>query len=84
MDILKRPYTVEEMKAKADDKGYVSGNVEVDINEMINGDLDTFLDTVAEKLVNDIGLTDIKYEAVGVTNPTTIVFRVSGNISEIV
>lgn len=66
-----------------DEKGYVEGNVFVSLSEIINRDLDGFLDRLGERLVDNECLMDISYKPVGVVDGK-IVIRVRGDVSEVI
>lgn len=82
MEIMKRPYTIEEMKEKQDEDGFVTGCVAVPLTDVIDYDLEGFLDLLAIKLVDNETLMDIRYELVG-TESSDLLIKVTGNVSEI-
>lgn len=83
MEFLEKPYTLEEMKEKADEMGYISGNVSVGLYDIANADFETFLGILAEKLTGSVCLLDICAYPVGVKDDQVIIC-VSGNVAEII
>lgn len=84
---MEKPYTIQEMKLKQNENGYVTGYVAVPLSDIIDNNLDQFLNIIAEKLVANECLMDIDYKAVGITNvncgDASIIIKVTGDISEI-
>ena len=83
MSHLLRPYTAEEIKVNKDSEGYVSGNVLIDLSDVIDRDLEGFLDLISTKLIANDLLMDTSYKAVGVTAEGALVIEVTGDPSEV-
>jgi len=83
MSHMLRPYTEAEVRANLDKDGYISGNIEVGLSEIINRDLEGFLDMISMKLVNSDLLMNVNYEVVGASRGGSLVVRVMGNPSGI-
>lgn len=83
MSHLLRSYTTDEVRSNLDAEGYVSGEVAVELNEIINSDLEGFLDLISDKLVGSVLLSDISYEASGVSGTGQLVIRVTGDPSDL-
>lgn len=83
MEVMKIPYTAEELKEKADENGYVEGNVIVPFSNIIDRDLEGFLDLLGEKLVANECLMDISYKAIEVTEDQNVIIWVRGDASEV-
>lgn len=66
--LLEKPLTLDEIAEmrKKNRDGYISGVVHVDLNDVIEKDLEGFLDTLSSKLTGTELLSDIKYTVVGV------------------
>lgn len=64
------------------DEGMISGNIEVDVNELIRYDLEGALDLFAEKLVGNTLLSDISYSVVGAADGQ-IVMKIDGDVQHI-
>ena len=64
------------------DDGFISGLVNVKLNDLINGDFDSALDLFSEKLIGDESLSDISCDLVGV-HQGEIVLKITGNVTEI-
>ena len=82
---MQKPYTVEQMKEHQDENGYIKGNVAIPLSDIINYDLEGFLDLLALKLVDNECLMNINYKAVGIDDVDSgnIIIEVSGDVSEI-
>jgi hypothetical protein len=74
--ILYEPLNAEKILAQRDENGFISGLVLVDISDIIDGDLESLLDTVSEKLVGSPLGMEIEYKPVGALNGD-IVMRVT-------
>lgn len=87
-NVMDRPYTEDEIRERMDEDCYVTGRVMVSLSELIDNDLDSFLDLLGERLVDSPCLMDISYKAVGVTNidsgDTDIIIEVTGDVSEVI
>lgn len=70
---LTQPLTIDQMQADFDADGYVTGNVLLDLNDAIDGDLDYWLDLCSERLTGSICGTDIDYEVVGADDGMLVV-----------
>ena len=81
MKVLEKPYTIQEMKE------YMTGCVAVALSDIIDNDLEQFLDLIAEKLVANDCLMDINYKAIGITDVDSgnanIIIEVTGDVSNI-
>lgn len=83
-DILEGPLTEEQMKEMiTEDNPYLSGNIIVDQNEMIDNDLEGFLDLISERLTGSPLLMDIDYKPIDVLEDGRIIFRARGDVSSI-
>jgi hypothetical protein len=79
-DVLKQPLTKAQMKELQDDAGYVEGVIEISLADMIDNDLENFLDYIAYKLIDSPCLMDIQYSIVGCADEYTVLLKVSGQI----
>ena len=88
MNILSKPMKREEIIEKKDDVNYVEGIVEVSLSEVINRDLEQFLDHISELLVGRPTLMDTHYSIMHspYLNPDedTLILKVSGDASDII
>lgn len=80
--VLKKPYTAHEMRKVIDRDGYLSGNIVIELDEVISCDQEQFLDLCAIRLVDNECLMDISYKAVGICSDG-IIINVRGDVSEI-
>lgn len=76
------PLTKEAVCRYKDDNNYIRGIVKVELSDMIENDLDGFLDLISEKLTGSPLLMDIGYEPVSVSEEG-LYLLVSGDVSEI-
>lgn len=85
--VLRKPYTIEQIREHQDENGYVKGNVAVPLSSIIDCDFESFLDLLAVKLVDNECLMDINYKAVGIddvdSGDANIIIEVSGDVSQI-
>lgn len=78
---ITEPLSKDELKSIADDDNYVSGNVVVDLDDIVDDDLELFLDELSTSLVGDDLLQDITYALVGTTDDGRAIIEVSGDAS---
>lgn len=85
---MDRPYTEDEIRANMDDDCYVTGRVKVSLSELIDNDLESFLDLLGERLVDNPCLMNVSYKAVGITDidsgDADIIIEVTGDVSEVI
>jgi len=84
MDTLKAPLTMEQIVDMTKEDSYLRAiPVTVSFYELIDGDLESFLDTLSEAVTgSESGLMDITYRPVGVTDDGRIVVAVTGDVSD--
>jgi len=84
MDTLKAPLTMEQIVDMTKEDSYLRAiPVTVDFYELIDGDLESFLDKLSEAVTgSEGGLTEISYRPVGVTDDGRIVVAVTGDVSD--
>jgi hypothetical protein len=75
-NVLRSPLTPKQIVEQRTNGGYVTGLVLLDTADMIDGDLESVLDTLSERLVGSSLGMDIAYEAVAVQEGT-LVMRVT-------
>lgn len=80
--ILSEPYTMEELKANANDNdnNIVYGWVSLPLYQVINNDLESFLDNLSLKLTGTELLSGTNYELVCNDNDN-LIFYVEGDVS---
>lgn len=76
------PLTKEAVCRYKDDNNYIRGIVKVELSDMIENDLEGFLDLISEKLTGSPLLMDIGYEPVSVFEEE-LYLLVSGDVSGI-
>jgi hypothetical protein len=79
---LEKPLTARQIRKGLDEEGYITGVVEIDLEEILSLDADGWLDLLSKKLVGDDLLMDISYRVVGHRRPSGIHIEVIGNPSE--
>lgn len=74
--------SAKEVIASRDENNYVEGYVRMHISDMIDNDLETFLDLLSLKLVGNELLMDINYNVVGLADEQdTLILKVRGDVS---
>lgn len=76
--ILKEPLSMEEMQSQMEKNQKVQGVVEVELSEIVNRDLESFLDLISDKLTNTWLLSGTDYELVG-HKGNTLHLKVTGD-----
>ena len=74
--VLERPLNEEETRAMWLAQHRIEGVVLVELADVIEWDLDGFLDAISEKL-SDVLVGSIDYEVVGVSPPGTLFVKVT-------
>lgn len=82
-ELLTRPLTQKQMHKQMDSQGYVEGTVAVDLDEIIDGDRESFLHLLSELLTDTGDLEETEYEIVGHEGDSLHV-HVTGNASGII
>ena len=83
MNTITAPLTTAELIAAADSDNFVTVNIEVGIDTLVDNDFEGFLDFLSSSVTGTELLMDIAYKPISV-NGESIVLSVSGDISEIV
>lgn len=83
--VMQKPYTMEQMKEafRGENDGYITGVVAVDLSDVIDNDLEGFLDLISYKMTGTELLMDITYNVVG-HEEDMLFIRVRGDVSNIV
>lgn len=76
--VLQKAYTEDEIESKTDDDRYIEGVIKVSLPDLIDNDLENFLDFISVKLINSVCLMDIQYKIVGCCGDATALILVSG------
>lgn len=80
---LSRPLTVAEARERADKNGDIVGVVAVDLSDLIDNNLESFLDVIGEALVENGELLTATTYSVAAHNGNTLLLEVSGDASQI-
>jgi hypothetical protein len=78
------PLSLDAMRQAVEKDTYVSGIVAIDLGDVIDHDLESFLDDIALKLTGSELLIDIDYTIVGLRPDGALLLRVTGDASEII
>lgn len=71
----------ESLRAATGYDGYVKGEVYVHLSDIIDNDLEGFLDLISEALVGSTLLMDVNYNVVRVAEDGKLVLEVTGDPS---
>lgn len=78
-----QPLSKEKMMQNKNENGYIEGKVMVHLSDIIDNDLEGFLDLLSEKLIGSPLLMDINYDVVDSTAEVCIIIKVRGDVPEI-
>jgi|SRR5581483_11248625 len=81
---LNTPLSLDAMRQAEANDSYVSGIVALHLGEVIDHNLESFLDDIAVKLMGSELLMDINYRVVGFRPDGTLLLCVTGDASEII
>ena len=85
IDVLWAPLSRAEMEEMMgpDRTGRICANVAVGIDDIIEGDIESFDDIVSEKVTGTICLQDIGFKPIGVTEDNyAVIFEVTGFVED--
>jgi energy-converting hydrogenase A subunit M len=80
---ITEPLTIDYMKKIRDKNNFIQRNVLVELNEIIDSDLEGFLDILSEKLTGSCLLMSTSYELADLYDKNTVIITVTGDISMI-
>jgi hypothetical protein len=80
---LTEPLTLDEIERQYNLTESVKGVVCMELNDMLEHDLDSFLDALGNKLTGSNLLMDISYQLVGVSEDHCMLIEVTGDPSMI-
>ena len=83
--ILERTLLRSEIIRGMDESGYIEGAVSVSLSDLIDNDLDNFLDFLADKLIGSVCFSDINYKIIGCSTAECsdeVLLLVSGHADE--
>jgi hypothetical protein len=81
-DVLFQPLTIEQIRERKDGDDYITGVVAVDLGEVIDTDLEGFLNLISERLTDTDILMGVSYNVVG-HEEDTLWIEVTGDTKEI-
>ena len=82
-EYIKDSFTNEEMLIVVDENYVLEGKVKIELGEIIDGDLESFLDLLDEKLTDGLMLQEINYEMIKcIPEENSIIFNASGDLSD--
>lgn len=76
---LAGPLTPDEIRARLDAEGYLTGDITVSLDDVIDLDLEGFVDLCSDRLVGSPLLMAVEYTAVGVHTDGSLIIRVTGD-----
>lgn len=74
--ILTKPLTRDQLLQQVDDSGIIETHIAVDLAEIIDNDLEAFLDLLSERTIGSVLGCDIASEPVAVDEDGKIILRV--------
>lgn len=80
---LDEPLTHDDVLKLADKNGYITGVVRVALSEVIENDIEGFLDILSERLLETDMLSELSYRIVGVEDGRTLLVEVYGHVEEL-
>ena len=85
-EVLDKPLTIKQMRemVKGKDNTYIEGVVTVELADMIDNDLEGFLDIISDKLCDSGLLMDSNYSVVGHRTNSTLLVKITGDVSIII
>lgn len=82
-DYMENPFTNEEILIVVDENYILEGLVKIELADIIDNDLEMFLDVLDESLTGGLMLQEINYEMVKcISEENSIIFKVSGDVSD--
>lgn len=82
--IHEKPLSKDELKRIADEDNYIEVMITIHISDVIDNDLEGFLDILSKRVTNSPCLTDINYTVTDIHQKDTLVVKVTGDISDII
>lgn len=83
-EVLQNPLTQDQIRERMDEYNFVEGVIEVQPQEMIDNNIEDFLDLISERLLVDSYMfMDIGYRVVGCVENDCVLMLVSGDVSEV-
>lgn len=83
MEVLWEPLMDSQIRARKDEENYIEGIVPVAVSNMIENDLEGFLEVLSVKLTGRPTLANIAYEVVGHEDQSTVLMKVSGDATSL-
>jgi hypothetical protein len=79
--VLEKPYTNKEILEKVDEDGWIEGYIVIEMSDMIDNDLEGFLDLLGEMLIGNCCMMQPNYTPVGVDENNRIILKVEGDVN---
>ena len=79
--VLEKPYTNKEILEKVDKDGWIKGNIAIEMSDMIDNDLEGFLDLLGEMLIGNCCMMQPNYTPIGVDENGLIILSVEGDVN---
>ena len=77
-EVLTEPLSSRQISEIITNEGFIEGVVIVKLSDLIEGDLEDFIDSLSYNLIDCLGLTEVKYRIVGLKSDVEILIHVSG------
>lgn len=75
--------TPKEVIASRDKNNYVTGYIRLHVSDIIDNDLEGFIDVISEKLIGSDILMDVNYDIIAMEDANSFIVRVSGDVSAV-
>lgn len=82
--LILKPMTEKELRDNMDENGYIEADVIIGFHNILNVDMETFLDCISEAATGSPLLMDVAYQAIGIADKDNLIIRVRGDASEII
>ena len=77
-EVLTEPLSSKQIAERITNEGFIEGVVIVSLYDLIDGDLEGFIDILSYKLIDCLDLIEMKYRIVGLKSGIELLIHVSG------
>ena len=81
LKIQDKPCDVKNLEFDPGEQTYISGVLEIALDDLIHNDREKFLDLLEERLISEGHLSNINFIIVGCSNENTLLIKVTGDVS---
>lgn len=82
IDVITKKLSREEIE-KMEKDGYITVNVAIPFDDIVEGDIDSLNNYISELLFESYMFYDISYQPIAVNDNGDIIIKVTGNITQI-